>query len=631
MGQPHIRIKLSAAVLAWAAGSTAFAAGPAPADMLQFQPKQPGVVCATPTAAEAASYKVELVNGPGGASGWALRDGRGQLVRKFVASKGAKASIDIWSYYLDGQEVYREQDTTGTKKANEFRWYGINGMRWGVDINGDGKIDGWKMISAEEVSQELLKAVITKDTARFQALLINDAELKALELGQSETDKIRQGVAGATAKFTQAVQGLSALNEKTQWLQLEAQAPNCIPADALGGKTDLVKYRNASLLYENAGKHDWITLGEVVQVGRAWRLVGGPTPGHGEAEIAGNNGGSTTTGQLSVPDAVKPLITKLQQIDAAAPKPGAPQADIAKHAMERAAVVEQIAAGVTGKDQEQWIKQLADSLVSAAQNSGPDQKAPLIRLTGLREQLVKLAPGTPLTAYVAFREASAEYAGKLAIAKGAEMQKVQDGWREKLKEFVTTYPTSEDAPDAALNVAMISEFSGKEAEAKNWYNTIVTKYGQHPYAAKAAGALKRLDLEGQPFELAGNTFNGQAFNIRQLQGKVVVVYYWASWNGTANSDFVRLAALLKELNGKGVELVTVNLDNNAGAAMSTLQKAQVNGAHISDTAGLDGPLATQYGITVLPNLFIVGKDGKVASRTAQINTLEDDIKKLTEK
>jgi hypothetical protein len=65
--------------------------------------------------------------------------------------------------------------------------------------------------------------------------------------------------------------------------------------------------------------------------------------------------------------------------------------------------------------------------------------------------------------------------------------------------------------------------------------------------------------------------------------------------------------------------------------MSTLQKAQVSGAHISDTAGLDGPLATQYGITVLPNLFIVGKDGKVASRTAQINTLEDDLKKLTEK
>lgn len=624
MGQPWMGRKLSALVLAWGAAGVAVANGPAPADMLKFQPKQPGVVCAAPTAAEAASYKVELVKGPGGASGWALRDNRGQLVRKFVATKGAQSSIDVWSYYLDGQEVYRELDTAGSKKANEFRWFGVGGMRWGVDVNGDGKIDGWKMISAEEVSQELLRAIVTKDVARFQALLINEAEVKALELGQAESDRIRQGVGGATAKFNQAAQTLSNLSEKTQWLQLEAQAPQCVAAENVGAKADLIRYKNVSLLYENAGKHDWITLGELVQVGRAWRLVGGPTPGHGEVDIAAGN-------PISVPEAAKPLIAKLQQVDAVAPKPGAPAAQIAKHSLERAAVVEQIVGAVTGKEQEQWIKQLADCYVSAAQNSTPEEKTAVLRLASLREQLVKVAPNTPLTAYVAYREASAEFAVKLATAKGAEMQKVQDAWREKLKEFVTTYPQAEDAPDAALNVAMISEFSGKEAEAKTWYTTLATQYAQHPYAAKAAGALRRLDLEGKPLELVGTTFNGQSFNVRQLQGKVVVVYYWASWNGTVSNDFTRLAALLKEYGGKGVELVTVNLDNVPGAATSVLQQAQLAGAHLSDTGGLDGPMASQYGITVLPNLFVVGKDGKVTSRTAQVSNLEDEIKKLTDK
>ena len=44
--------------------------------------------------------------------------------------------------------------------------------------------------------------------------------------------------------------------------------------------------------------------------------------------------------------------------------------------------------------------------------------------------------------------------------------------------------------------------------------------------------------------------------------------------------------------------------------------------------GLEDPLATNYGIMVLPNIFLVGKDGKVVSRTVQMNTLEDEIKKL---
>ena len=34
----------------------------------------------------------------------------------------------------------------------------------------------------------------------------------------------------------------------------------------------------------------------------------------------------------------------------------------------------------------------------------------------------------------------------------------------------------------------------------------------------------------------------------------------------------------------------------------------------------------QYGIQVLPNMFLVGKDGKVVSRTVQIATLEDLVK-----
>ena len=47
---------------------------------------------------------------------------------------------------------------------------------------------------------------------------------------------------------------------------------------------------------------------------------------------------------------------------------------------------------------------------------------------------------------------------------------------------------------------------------------------------------------------------------------------------------------------------------------------------------LESPLAVKYGILVLPNLFLVGKDGKVVSRSVQIGGLEDEVKKLlTEK
>jgi thiol-disulfide isomerase/thioredoxin len=323
-------------------------------------------------------------------------------------------------------------------------------------------------------------------------------------------------------------------------------------------------------------------------------------------------------------------MDKLQELDKTAPAIGTNGAAMAKYNMARAALLEQLVAGIPGKDGEQWLKQLADCLATAAQNSSPEEKAPLLRLTELRTQLEKQLPKGAMTAYVAYREVNAEYLPKLQAAKGNDFIKIQDGMCEALKQFVTKFKDSEDAPEAAMQIANNNDWAGKESDAKTWYTTIIKDYPQSRFALGAAGALKRLGLEGQPLELVGPTFAGGQFNIGQLKGKVVVTFYWASWNPQAAGDLAKLAALAKEYGKNGMEVVTINLDDKQQAGVQTLQKAQVPGVHVFEAEGLNGKLATDYGITVLPNLFLVGKDGKVVSRTVQMNTLEDEIKKLIE-
>jgi hypothetical protein len=115
--------------------------------------------------------------------------------------------------------------------------------------------------------------------------------------------------------------------------------------------------------------------------------------------------------------------------------------------------------------------------------------------------------------------------------------------------------------------------------------------------------------------------------VASLRGKVVVVYYW--WNGQeATSDFGKLKRLLEGYGAKGVELVTVNLDGSAAEAQRFLASNPSAGTHLYEAGGLESKLATSYGVQVLPNTFLVGKDGKVVSRNVQINSLEDEVKKL---
>ena len=136
-------------------------------------------------------------------------------------------------------------------------------------------------------------------------------------------------------------------------------------------------------------------------------------------------------------------------------------------------------------------------------------------------------------------------------------------------------------------------------------------------------------MEGQAFKLAGPTLADPnvVYDVEQAHGKVVVVYYWASWNSQSAADFTKLKAMM-DTQGKEVELVAVNLDNTVKEARDFLTRSPAVGVHLYQSGGLDSKLANDYGIVVLPNLFLIGKDGKVVSRNVQINNLEDEVKKL---
>jgi len=592
-----------------------------PAQILQYRPRQEGVVLSTPSEAEMASCRVSWTANPGGGGVWLLLDPQGRPLRRLVDSKGDNKP-HIWSYYKDGVEVYREIDSNLDGEPDQYRWLNGGGMKWGVDINHDHKIDSWKMISAEEVSQEIVQAVITRDFARIQALFLTEAEMTGLGLPAGEAARIRDLQKQAYNKFQDLLAKATNLNDKTRWVHLETAAPQCLPTEVLGTRQDLIKYPRGTILCDTNGKNDWLQAGEMIKVGLTWRLIDAPTLGDGS--------GDTTA--ASIDPALQPLLDQLRDLDARAPKSSAPgmSAQIVEYNLTRANLLEQIVAKVKSEEREQWIRQIADCLSAAAQNSPDGDRTAHERLVRLEDQIVKSVPGTNLAAFITFREMQAENAVRMA-RPSPELAKVQEEWLARLTKFVSTYPQAEDAPEALMQLGMVSELVNKEIEARKWYERLAKDFADNALTPRAQGALRRLDLEGKVMELAGPALDGAAFNISQVRGKMVVVYYWASWNKErCVGDFAVLKQLLDNYanKGAGLELVCVNLDNTVEEARAFLTRTPAPGIHLFQPGGLESPLATQYGVMVLPNLFLVDKDGKVISRNIQqVGSLEEEIKK----
>lgn len=629
MAKARVGAGLMAGCLLLGGGASAAWAAPTVAQMLSYRPKQEGVLISTPAPAEFDACKVELVKGSVRGSGWLLRDPSGNPLRRYFDTKDSK-KVDVWSYYYKGQEVYREIDSNGNEKPDQFRWLNTGGMKWGVDINEDGKIDAWKAISPEEVSQEIVQALATRDVARLQALQITDQEIRSLEIPTAEAARIRASLKQSTAKFQDTVSKLPASGPAT-WMHLETQAPLCQPPDTTGMKQDLIRYKTGTILYEIGGKTDWMQTGEMIQIGLAWRITDAPAPGQSAPIFEGGDNAAETT---PIDPSIQPLLNELSELDKKAPRVdslGGQNAEVVKYHLLRSDILEKIVARVKPENRDQWLRQQADSYSAAAQSSAQGDKTAITRLQRLADHLAKEQPGSAIAGYVTFREMQAEYTRQLHEDK-PDYGKVQEGWLERLKKFVQDYPRAEDTPDALLQLAMVSEFIGKETEAKNWYNQLLKNFPEHPHCRKAKGALRRLESEGKELELAGTVLGtSQTFDIVKMRGKAVVVYYWASWNQQSIADFSKLKLLLSTYASKGLDLVCVNMDNSAGEANSFVLRTSAPGTHLYQEGGLESPFALDYGILGLPNLFLVGKDGKVVSRTVQVTNLEDELKKLLDK
>jgi thiol-disulfide isomerase/thioredoxin len=370
----------------------------------------------------------------------------------------------------------------------------------------------------------------------------------------------------------------------------------------------------------------------MVKVGSAWRLL--DAPGAGDVPPSGT--GIETVRPPTDDPVLAEALKKVSEYDKTPPPPvTGPGANppLAEYYKKRVALIEQVLAKVAkAEEREVWTKQIADNLGSAAQASPKGDTAALQRLTQMATEAEKAAPGSSLAGYLTFRKLWAEYAGPISTPSD-ELPQWQAKWMTALEKYVQTYPKSEDTPDALIQMAMSNDYGGKEKEeiAKRWYQQLVANFPNHPLAAKAKGSIDRLELVGRPLKLSAPTLTGQAYDVAQHRGKVIVVYYWASLCKDCIGDFARLKQLQASYGSKGLEIVGVNLDDRAEDAKAFLASHPLAAPHLfqatEQAAGLNGPLATQYGIMGLPTLFLVGKDGNVLNRSLQINELEDALKK----
>jgi tetratricopeptide (TPR) repeat protein len=591
-------------------------AAPPAEKALKLVPTQEGVEYDRPKPDEASACRV-VVSKIGAHKGWTVERPDGVTLRRFLDTNGDNV-VDQWSYYKDGVEVYRDIDSKFTGKADQFRWLHTAGTRWGVDKDGDGKIDHWKVLSPEEATAEIVAALANRASTRFASALLTPDEVGTLGLGKARAEDLRTRIAKAEAAFKQLAEQQTLVPPQHKFAQFISAGPGLVPAGTDGSTRDLRVYDNVSAAVQSTDKLTHLSIGTLVQVGDTWKAIDAPTPpdekqaaSSGRLFFLVSTSGSAPAQGQGVADTSQKDLAELEKYDPLDPR--------------RVDVLERLAQNArTAEDRAMWYRQIADA-VSAAVQTG-NSKDGLKRLNSLLQDLRKNNADQALTAYVKFRILTAEHTQKLQ-SPNADFAKIQSDFNQALEQFIGEYPKAPDAAEAMLQLGIAQEFAGQEAEAKKWYARVAKEFIDSPQAAKAAGATLRLDSVGKSIALSGTSLAGAKVNLADYRGKVVLLQYWATWSEASTKDHATLRKLA-ERHGPRFTVLGVNLDNDRKELEKYLSKNDLPWIQLHDAGGLDSPPANQLGILTVPAMLLVDQEGKVVNRAVQANDLEGAVKKL---
>jgi thiol-disulfide isomerase/thioredoxin len=623
---------LSALPLVFSASALA---KPTPAEALTLTPMQAGIEIDQPTKEEVDKCTLEAETA-GGTSGWVLETAGGRILRRFLDTNGNN-KVDQWCYYKDGVEVYRDLDSNHNGKADQYRWLGTAGVRWGLDPDEDGRIDSWKMISAEEATAEVVAAFRDKDPARFERLLMTATELKAIGLGAERAKEVSAKLAAASGEFRGLATKQRVIGTKSQWVHFGGTQPGIMPAGSDGATKDIMIYDNVSAVVETDGKHAQIAIGTLIRVGDVWRIIdvpanlldvaAAPPEGFFLAKAGAERIGRDPGGAEGLSAETQKLITELGALDKSLIT-AAPNQQAKLHARRCDVLEGLIDKAKAGEDKSNWIRQYADT-VAAAVNSGvfPEGSRRLEALS----QLIAKGVDTDLAAYVKFRSMTAAYNLSLqpkSPTDKPDYARIQVQWLDDLESFVKDFPKSPDAAEAMLQLALAQESAGKEEQANAWYARIVGEFPTTQIAKKATGARRRLASVGKSIELKGKSIDGKLVDLMAQRGNVVLIHYWATWCEPCKADMADLKRIQAKFAGrKPLSIIGVNLDNNAADVAEHLRTNRYPWPQMFEEGGLEGRLATELGIWTLPTMILVDKEGKVLNRDIHIGEVEIELEK----
>lgn len=161
------------------------------------------------------------------------------------------------------------------------------------------------------------------------------------------------------------------------------------------------------------------------------------------------------------------------------------------------------------------------------------------------------------------------------------------------------------------------------------------------FAISAAKAIPRVSLEidSPAPEFSMIDFSGKPLKLSDYRGRVVLLYFWATWCKPCIAELPSLSMLYREFgapqgnhdSNDSFEIISISLDHDGDTLKGFVESAQLPWPQLFDGGGWHNQIAQQYRVSSLPRSFLLDEKGVIRFVDVRASELRKPVARLMEK
>jgi peroxiredoxin len=139
---------------------------------------------------------------------------------------------------------------------------------------------------------------------------------------------------------------------------------------------------------------------------------------------------------------------------------------------------------------------------------------------------------------------------------------------------------------------------------------------------------RKIDVGGPFADFEQLNTAGTPVKLSNIKARYILLDFWASWCGPCRQENPNLVKTYARFRDKGFTVLGVSLDENKKAWLKAVADDNLTWENVSDLRGDQNKAALIYGISGIPDNFLIDGNGTIVARNLRGKKLDDKLEEL---